>query len=238
MYIKKSTNRFRFHPVLTIGSQLLLILSLFLFPGTATAQSGVAGTSEPVRHFDHVINKKGESRISVFTGLPVVGSTEYAYGISDKLTFGVFAGFTPFEEALGIRVRTELFERADETFRIYYCTPIIFYPQSQRADPDAWFITRPNINFEWVASSGLRYKVGGSLLAMASHRDLFGDGTGSKHPPELWTAVHVGTSMPVGRGSGLSFQAELSYITKGVKTIDSFVGGPPIILMTGFSFEL
>lgn len=183
--------------------------------------------------FDHVINHKGESRVSFFTGLPVVASTEYAYGVSNRLTAGIFFGYTPFEEAIGIRVRTVLYENS-ERFRIYYCTPVIYYPQSRRLNPDPWFLTRPNINFEWMKSPKFRYKFGGSLIASSSQEDLFGDPSKSKHRPGLWTAVHGGISTLL--GSNLSFQAELSYIMKGVQTIDDFFGGPPFILMTGFSY--
>lgn len=183
--------------------------------------------------FDHVINQKGESRVSFFTGLPVVASTEFAYGISNRLTAGVFFGYTPFEEAIGIRVRTVLYEQT-ESFRIYYCTPVIYYPQTRRLNPDPWFLTRPNINFEWMKTPRLRYKFGGSIIASSSQEDLFGDPSKSRHSPGLWTAVHGGISTRM--GSGLSFQAELSYVMKGLQTIDSFFGGPPFILMTGFSY--
>ncbi|MDR8390881.1 hypothetical protein NC796_07020 [Aliifodinibius sp. S!AR15-10] len=183
--------------------------------------------------FDHVINMRGESRLSLFTGLPVIGSSEYAYGVSNRLTVGILGGFTPFEEAIGLRVRTVLYQ-SKESFRVYYCTPIIFYPQTQKPDPDPWFITRPNINFEWVKRSNFRYKIGGSIIASASAHDLWGNASESQHSPGLWSAVHAGVSLPV--GANISFQTELSYVTKGFQTIDTFFGGPPFILITGISY--
>ena len=167
------------------------------------------------------------------TGIPVVGTAEYAYGISDRLTFGVLAGFTPLEEAIGIRVRTVVYQKK-ETYRVYYCTPIVFYPQTNMHDAEPWWLIRPNINFEWLASSGLRYKFGGSLIGVASHQRVFRKTSSEKLSPELWSAVHAGLSMPV--ASQLSFQAEISYITKGIRTIDTFFGGPPVLAIIGLSY--
>lgn len=183
--------------------------------------------------FDHVINRQGESRVSLLTGIPIVGTAEYAYGVSDRLTFGVLGGFTPFEEAIGIRVRTVVYQKK-ESYRVYYCTPIVFYPQTNMPHAEPWWLIRPNINFEWLANSGLRYKFGGSLMGVASHRRIFGKSSNEKLSPELWSTIHAGVSMPV--ATQLSFQAEFSYITKGLKTVDSFFGGPPILAILGFSY--
>lgn len=79
----------------------------------ASAQQIPIDGQEPPQIFDHVINSRGESRISLFTGIPVIGSTEYAYGLSDRLTVGVLGGTTPAEEAIGVRFRTVLYERPD-----------------------------------------------------------------------------------------------------------------------------
>jgi len=214
-----------------------LLLTLILIVNSACtphlkAQPTFGKTDAPAL-FDHVINARGESRVSLLTGLPVVGSLEYAYGISDRLTGGVFVGSTPFEEAIGVRVRTVLYDNS-HTFRVYFCTPVVFYPQMGRQNPDAWYLTRPNINFEWVRKSNFRYKVGGSLIGSSSHKGLFGDASQTKHDPEMWTAIHAGFSLPV--GSDISFQTELSYVMKGLKTVDTFFGGPPSILITGFSY--
>lgn len=203
------------------GVALSVLLFLFIF-NDARAQHS----------FDHVINRGGEVRISLLGGIPIVGSTEFAYGISDRFTFGVLGGFTPFEEAVGIRMRTVLY-REVESFRIYYCTPVILYPQTRRVDPDPWFIIRPNINFEWMKGSNFRYKLGGSIIGSSSYHDLFGDKSRARHPQEIWTAVHAGLSLPLGKA--LSFQAEISYITKGIQPVNDFFGGPPFILITGLS---
>lgn len=216
----------------TIFITLFVIFNCFLSTVTMALQTQL-GINNTVRNFDHVINTRGELRLSVFTGLPVVGSSELAYGISDRLTVGVLGGFTPFEEAVGVRIRTVIYQQT-ESYRVYFCTPVIFYPQTRRVNPDPWFLTRPNINFEWLAKSDLRYKIGASIIASASRHNLFENSSRSKHPPSLWTAVHGGISLPF--SSNMTFQAELSYVTKGIRTIDKFLGGPPAILILGASY--
>ncbi|MDX1585511.1 MAG: hypothetical protein R3222_02160 [Balneolaceae bacterium] len=224
------------NPSKIIFTRLILIILLpYLFPAPVAAfQFQVEVPAESYR-FDHVINRRGESRISMLTGIPIVGTAEYAYGISDRLTAGVFGGYTPFEEAVGIRVRTVLYQKKN-SFRIYYCTPVVFYPQSNRADPEPWWLIRPNINFEWLVNSGFRYKFGSSIIGAAPHRHLFGgdETVVQRLSPELWTAIHGGFSIPVGKR--FSFQTELSYITKGTDTITDFFGGPPLLAIIGFSY--
>lgn len=211
------------------------MMLFYLIPVTAVAYQLLDENPATTYSFDHVINRRGESRVSTLTGIPIIGTAEYAYGISDRLTAGVFAGFTPFEEAIGIRVRTVLFQK-NNSFRVYYCTPIVFYPQSNMRDPEPWWLIRPNINFEWLINTGFRYKFGASMIGVATHRQVFGGaGAGNQQlSPELWTAVHGGFSLPVGRR--LSFQTELSYISKGTETITDFFGGPPMLAIFGFSY--
>lgn len=210
---------------------VLIILSAAAYPVRAFQYR--PDPARPVRPFDHVINRKGVSRISLLTGIPIVATAEYAYGLSDRLTIGVFGGFTPFEEALGLRIRTVVYQ-SDGSFRIYYCTPVVFYPQLNRQEAEPWWLIRPNLNFEWLSGTGIRYKFGASLIGVASHRSIFGDTAGGRREPELWSAVHSGISLPV--GSRWSFQTEVSYITKGMQTVDTFFGGPPVLVITGFSF--
>lgn len=224
-------------PVTTKNKTDLLLflwtIIIFAFPATSVAFQIMPDEANREKKFDHVINSRGESRVSLLTGIPIIGTAEYAYGVSDRLTFGVLGGFTPFEEAFGIRVRTVVYQK-QESYRVYYCTPVVFYPQTNMPDAEPWWLIRPNINFEWLANSGLRYKFGGSLIGVASHQRIFGKPSNERLVPELWSAVHAGVSMPV--ASQLSFQSEFSYITKGIRTIDTFFGGPPILAIIGISY--
>jgi hypothetical protein len=183
------------------------------------------------RNFDHVINQKGESRITIATGIPFIGIAEYAYGVSNRTTLGIMAGMTPAVEGYGIRFRRILYQKS-ESYRIYFCTPVIYYPTLSGGDP--WWLTRPNINFEWLTQSDLRYKIGGSIIAAASNNSLFGDSSKATLSPDMWTSIHGGISMPL-YGS-FSFQAEASYVSKGIQPIKEFVGAPPVILVLGVSY--
>jgi len=185
------------------------------------------------RLFDHVINRKGESRLTLATGIPFVGVAEYAYGVTDRFTVGVLGGMTPAVEEYGFRMRGVVYQKTDR-YRIYFCTPVIYYPRLSGGDP--WWLARPNINFEWVNSKNVRYKFGGSMFMAASNNSLFGDAEKATLAPDYWTSVHAGVSLPL-KGN-ISFQTEVSYVSKGVKPIKDFVGAPPLVLVLGFSYTL
>ncbi|MBI2619885.1 MAG: hypothetical protein HYW57_07365 [Ignavibacteriales bacterium] len=186
--------------------------------------------------YDHVLNDKGTKRFTITTGIPYVVIGEYAYGISDRLTFGVLAGLTPNVEGYGIRGRIVLSEPRND-FRVYFCTPILYYPKTKELGGDPWWLIRPNINFEWITERGLRYKVGGSLIAASSHHTIFGDPSDAKFPPGVWNALHGGIALPI--GSGVTFQCETSLVMNGLNVAGSdWVGGPPVILVVGVSWIL
>jgi|GEM_PF-2010287 len=183
------------------------------------------------RNFDHVINNRRDSRITLATGIPFIAIGEFAYGITDRTTIGVMAGLTPAVEGYGIRVRHVIYQPI-ENYRIYFCTPVIYYPTLSGGDP--WWLTRPNINFEWLTKSNFRYKAGGSIIAATSNNHLFGDGSKATMSPDFWTSIHGGISVPL-KGN-ISFQAEVSYVSKGIQPVKEFVGAPPVILVLGASY--
>ena len=183
--------------------------------------------------FDHVINRKGESRITLATGIPFVGVAEYAYGVTDRFTVGVLGGVTPAVEGYGFRMRGVVYQKTDR-YRVYFCTPVIYYPRLSGGDP--WWLARPNINFEWVNKHNFRYKLGGSLFLAASNNSLFGDAEKATLDPDVWSSIHAGMSVPV-KGN-ISFQTEVSYVSKGVKPIKDFVGAPPVVLVLGLSYTI
>ena len=185
---------------------------------------------------DHVLNNRGQSRITLATGIPYIAIGEYAYGVSGRVTIGLLAGTTPFVEGYGIRARAVLYQ-PDASFRIYLCAPLIYYPKTRGLGGDPWWLTRPNINFERMTRSGFRYKAGASLIAAASHYALFGDPAKAKFHPGLWNAVHAGISFPV--SSRLTVQLENSLVLRGVRVAGKdWVGGPPVILVLGTSWTL
>lgn len=185
---------------------------------------------------DHVFAGKGNAKITLATGIPYIGVAEYAYGISDRVTGGFLFGLTPNVEGYGVRVRAIVYQKS-ESFRIYFCTPLLYYPKTKELGGDPWWLTRPNLNFEWITPTGFRYKAGGSVIAAASHHSLFGNSLRAKFPPGVWSAIHAGTSFPI--GGGFMFQNELSVVMNGISVAGKdWVGGPPVILVLGFSREL
>jgi len=184
---------------------------------------------------DHVLNYKGQSRLTFATGIPYVGVIEYAYGISDRSTIGVLFGVTPRVAGYGVRVRAVVLESGND-FRVYFCTPVVFYPRTRELGGDAWWLVRPNINFAWITLSGFRYKVGGGLVAAASHNTLFGNPREAPFQPASWNTIHGGISLPV--AGEVMFQTELSLVMNGLKVAGrDWVGGPPVILVLGVSYS-
>lgn len=185
---------------------------------------------------DHVFTTQGNAKITLASGIPYIGIAEYAYGVTDRFTAGVLAGLTPRVEGYGVRLRTIILQN-DRSFRSYFCVPVVYYPKTKDLGGDPWWLTRPNINFEWIMESGFRYKVGGSIIAAGSHNSFFGDKAKAKFQPDYWNAVHCGTSFPV--GGGIMFQAELSAVMNGLTMAGKdWVGGPPAILIIGISREV
>jgi len=176
--------------------------------------------------YDHVLNYRAQSRLTLATGIPYLAIGEYAYGLSDRVTLGVMAGVTPSVEGYGIRVRTVV-HQTDPRYRVYFCTPVFYYPNAHISGHGSWWLTRPNINFEWMTPGGFRYKVGGSVIAVAS----------ASEPVSFWDAVHSGISFPV--GPVVTLQLEASLVTRGLQvTGTNWVGGPPVILVLGTSWAL
>lgn len=206
-----------------------------LLAAVLLATSGFSAQARQISHVnDHVLNFKGQARVTVATGVPYVGITEYAYGFSDRVTVGVLAGITPSIPGYGIRARAVLYQPHDG-FRVYFCTPVMFYPKTRGLGGDPWWLVRPNLNLEWIAKTGFRYKLGGSLIAAASHYGLFGDGSRAKFVPGVWNAIHGGISLPIRRG--LTFQVETSLVMDGLKVAGrDWVGGPPVIAVIGTSW--
>ena len=214
----------------------MTIRSIILAGLACIASRGALTCQEITHHYDHVLNAQGASRFTIATGIPYLAVGEYAYGVSDRFTFGVLAGVTPSVKGYGIRARTVLHENGDR-YRVYFCTPVLVYPRTHILGGDPWWLARPNINFEWMTSGGFRYKVGGSFIAAASQYTLFGGGSASHIAPRFWDAIHGGISLPIGPAATL--QVEASLVLKGLKVAGAdWVGGPPVILVLGTSWVL
>jgi len=206
-----------------------------LLAAVLLATCGLTVQAQQISHLnDHVLNARGQGRVTVATGVPYVGITEYAHGLSDRVTVGVLGGFTPRVPGYGIRARAVLYQPHDG-FRVYFCTPVILYPKSGGRDP--WWLVRPNINLEWITTPGLRYKFGGSVIATTSHYALFGSASRATFAPGFWQAIHGGVSFPI--RPGVTFQVESSLVLDGPRVAGSdWVGGPPVIVVIGTAWTL
>lgn len=208
----------------------LPMLFMILFVHRSSAQPVLNGET------DHVFTTQGHAKVTLVTGIPYIGIAEYAYGVTDRFTAGILAGLTPRVEGYGVRLRTIVYQQ-DESFRSYFCIPVVYYPKTRDLGGDPWWLTRPNINFEWITPEGFRYKFGGSLIVAGSHHSFFGDRSKAKFQSDAWNAFHVGTSFPI--GGGIMFQTELSAVMNGLTLAGKdWVGGPPAIIIIGISSEL
>jgi hypothetical protein len=186
---------------------------------------------------DYVFALTGNWQITSATGIPYIGIGEFAYGINSRTTLGLVYGITPNVEGYGLRGRRILYQ-STEDFRLYFCVPVLYYPKTRALGGEPWFLTRPNINFEWITKKSLRYKVGGSLIAAASQPSLFGKERFEEgFKGGLWNAVHAGLSFPIIRN--IMFQTELSVVMNGIHIAGKdWVGGPPVILVIGISYGI
>ncbi len=186
---------------------------------------------------DHVFVPGGNWLVTAATGIPYLGVAELAYGVSDRITIGALYGLTPNVEGYGIRARTILYQHLDN-FRIYFCVPVIYYPKTKELGGEPWFLTRPNINFEWVTDSSFRYKFGGSIIAAASQPSLFASERNEEgFKGGTWNAIHGGISFPL--SETIMFQTELSAVLNGFTLAGKdWVGGPPVILVIGVSYTI
>ncbi len=210
-------------------STLVAILILNSF--TARAQ-------QPMRINDHLFSPRGKSMLTVATGIPYVGIVEYAYGFSDRFSIGVTAGITPQVIGYGVRVRGVILQR-DENFRMYVSAPIFYYPQTKDLGGEPWLLTWPVLSCEWKLNSGTRLSVGGGIVAATCAKALLGvkEMEGEGFMGGIWNTLHGGVAVPL--SNNITFQGEVSAVMSGVKIAGKdWVGGPPVILVLGFSYSL
>ena len=231
----------------------LLILTMHVVAAQAQQQ--------PIGRNDHLFSGRGRSMVTLATGIPYIGVAEYAYGISDRFSLGLIVGQTPKIAGYGLRIRGIVFQK-NESFRMFVRAPILYYPQTKKLGGEPWFLTWPVVGGEWKLRSGVRLSVGGGFVAAACANDLLGLAT-AKHSPDahatanyeherqhhhedsddsgfmggLWNTFHVGAAIPL--SNRIVLQSEISVVMSGTKIAgQDWVGGPPVILVLGFSYVL
>ncbi len=193
---------------------------------------------------DYLCPPKGKIIATTVTGIPFVGLGEVAYGITNRLSVGVLAGelgnFTP---GYGLRFRYVLAQPSRD-FRVYFKVPVIYYPKARTfgcPDCDPWFLTWPTVNAEWHLANGTRVWTGVGVVAAACATTVLGGDEEEEEMAEglhegVWNTIQLGISRPLTRR--ISFQFEAAVVLKGLKLAAShnWLGGPPVILTTGFSY--
>jgi hypothetical protein len=194
---------------------------------------------------DPLFASSGGSMVTLSTGIPYVGIAEYAYGISDKTTIGFMYGQTPKVQAYGMRIRTIISEPS-YNLRIYFRSPIFYYPQTHDLGGEPWFLAWPVLNIEYKRDCGRRLWAGiGAIGACCAHS--LGTTLGLEKAKEemmgagfnggIWNTVQVGVTQPI--SNGFVAQLEFGLVMSGFKVAgSSWVGGPPILLITGLSYAL
>jgi hypothetical protein len=219
---------------------LLILCSLVLVFGTVKAQELCTSASP-----DYLFVPEGHSMVSAATGIPYVGIGEYAYGISNKTTLGFILGQTPVVTGLGFRIRTVVAEPSDRT-RVYFRSPLFYYPQTHDGGKEPWFLAWPVLNAEYRRDCGRREWFGlGVVGAVCAHslghtlgleKEL--DMSESRFEGGLWNTVQVGLSQPI--TESIVAQAEAALVLKGVSLPKKgeWIGGPPVILVMGVSYAM
>ena len=219
-------------------------LSLVVLLGSAILSA--QGQERPMPQNDHLFSSAGRSMVTVATGIPYVGITEYSYGLSDRFTVGAIVGVTPRVTGYGIRVRGIIRQR-DENFRVYLRVPVLYYPQTKDLGGEPWVLAWPVLSAEWKLRSGARLSAGGGIVTAACFNSMLHKlGLHSLHEESdedegfmggVWNTLHVGITLPV--GESLTFHGEVSAVMSGVKIAGKdWIGGPPVILVLGFSHSL
>jgi hypothetical protein len=216
------------------------VLALVLVASELRAQEMCTNPST-----DHLFCRAGNSMVTIATGIPYVGIAEYAYGISDKVTIGALYGQTPLVEGYGFRIRAIIAEPSERT-RVYFRAPAFYYPKTHDLGGEPWFLTWPVVNVEYTRDCGRRMWAGiGAVGAVCAHslaRTL-----GLEHSTEemgegfhggIWNTIQVGGTQPF--SDKLVAQVELGVVMNGFKVAkpDEWVGGPPVVLTMGLTYNL
>ena len=121
---------------------------------------------------DFLFPGKNKATVSVLTGFPYAGITEYTYGFTDRFAVGLWAGIiTPQISGYGLRLRYVLSRPAPD-FRIHVKAPIVYYPKSNGQAP--WYLAWPNANAEWRRPNGTRLWTGLGLVGTMGGKYLPG----------------------------------------------------------------
>lgn len=196
---------------------------------------------------DYLMPQKGKSLAEFYTGLPYVAIGQYSYGFSDRFSVGVIYGFTPFVRGMGLRIKA-IIGTPTNRMRIYFKSPLIYYPKAKEEKLDPWFLVWPTINVEWKLKNEGKIWVGAGVIGAACadvifnpkerHKNMSADEMQKMEKmTDLWNTLQIGYSKPI--SNKLSFVIEIAPVLKGlkIKSHDGFLDGAPVIFTTGLSYS-
>lgn len=247
---KKNRNMKTYFDTTTAHRALFnLVLTLcIVFSALHTA----SGQESVKSQHDYLLPGKGKSMFEFYSGIPYVAVAQYGYGISNKVSLGIFYGYTPFEKGYGLRLKAVI-AQPSASFRFNVKSTFIYYPGMKKDDGEPWVLAWPTLNGDLKLKNGARVWAGVGLIGAACVEYLFkpgGHGEEDDHvhegphpmPPKeeedmfsLFNTFQLGYSKPLSRN--WSFIAEVAPVMEGfkLKSPNGFLDTAPIIVTLGLS---
>lgn len=202
----------------------------------------VSGQESIKPQHDYLMPGKGKSMVEFYSGLPYVAVGQYGYGLSNRVSLGIFYGNTPFEKGYGLRLKAVIAEPS-ESFRLNVKSPFIYYPGMKKDDGEPWVLAWPTLNGDLKLKNGSRVWAGVGLVGAACVDYLFEHS--GHHGPEpvedmllLYNTFQLGYSKPI--SNSWSFVAEVAPVMEGfkLKSPSGFLDAFPVIVTLGLSCSL
>ncbi len=190
----------------------------------------------------------GRFSVSAATGVPFVGISEAAYGLTDDLSFGVIFGATPRVLGVGARPRMTVLEIS--RYRFTVVVPVLYYPETNSPGGAPWLLMRPVLALDARLSTDWRAFAGGGVIVASSIDNIeqtiegsdkrqtpYGAGAESVTGFGVWNTLITGVSYDLWTDGTLFVEGGV--VLSGVELAgDDWVGGPPFTFSIGMTIRL
>lgn len=229
-------------------------INMMIIASSIVNCKGQCSGTEQSWNQDQLFPAKGGSNIFIGTGIPFAGIGEYAYGINDKFSAGVFyvKSWESIEYGVGTRLRTVLYT-SHSNLRLIAELPVIYYPETSVAE--AWALMKPDVMVEKKYNCGVILSAGAGLTAAMCMDALFGHEKENELTAEtnhsvflpdgsvmggVWYTINMGITFPVAKR--VTFQLRYDYVVNsievaGINKRDWFYK-PHCIIITGFYINI
>lgn len=214
--------------------------------------NNVFGQERMKPQHDYLLPVKGKSMVEFYSGIPYVAVAQYGYGISNKVSLGIFYGYTPFEKGYGLRLKAVV-AQPSASFRLNVKSTFIYYPGMKKDDGEPWVLAWPTFNGDVKLKNGARVWAGVGAIGAACVEYLFKPGGHADepgHPPGhqgevgekdmlmFFNTFQLGYSKPI--SNNWSFVAEVAPVMEGfkLKSPNGFLDAFPVIVTVGLSCSL